>query len=124
MSHTWTCRHCGAKMEKQYLNKEPVITRGRKALLIRRRCVNYRPFRDWFLGKHSSYGDSGNMVEWAEGDQITFIAGAYCSCGSFWRARAATSENIGKAAYNWAEEHLTRCAYVPAVTIMQMSEVE
>lgn len=54
---------------------------------------------------------------------VIFIAGAYCSCGSFWIARAATSGSIGKAAHNWAKEHLVRCAYAPAVTIMEMSEV-
>ncbi len=36
MSYTWTCR-CGAAMEKQYLNKEQAIVRGRKAVFIRYR---------------------------------------------------------------------------------------
>ena len=65
MSYTWTCR-CGAAMEKQYLNKAPVVVRGRKVLLIRMRCVNYRPFRDFFLGKHNTYGDTSNLVDWVE----------------------------------------------------------
>ena len=69
ISKVWTCHHCGGKMEKQYLNKGPVSTRGRKALLIRMRCVNYRPFRDWFLGNHESVGDTGNMFEWVDGGQ-------------------------------------------------------
>ena len=55
-------------MEKQYLDKGPVVTRGRQALLIRMRCVNYRPFRDFFLGKHQTVGDEGNLFEWAGGD--------------------------------------------------------
>ncbi len=54
---------CGAEMETTYLNKKPIIVRGRKARLIRQRCVNYRPFRDFFLGKHNTYGDSGNLCE-------------------------------------------------------------
>ncbi len=66
MSEAWKCRCCGAEMEKQYLNKEPITIRGRKAVLIKMRCVNYIPFLDWFLGKHESVGDTGNLVEWAE----------------------------------------------------------
>ncbi len=65
MSYSWICK-CGAKMEKQHLNKEPIFTQGRKAVLIRIRCVNYRPFRDLFLGKHNTYGDTGNLMDWVE----------------------------------------------------------
>ena len=69
MSKNWPCYHCGAEMEKQYLNKKLVMTRGRKVRLIRLRCVNYRPFRDWFLGKHQTIGDEGNLFEWINGGQ-------------------------------------------------------
>ena len=65
MSENGTCR-CGAEMKTTYLNKKPIITQGRKARLIRQRCVNYRPFRDFFLGKHNTYGDTGNLVDWVE----------------------------------------------------------
>ena len=58
-------------------------------------------------------------AEWCS--QISFMAGAYCSCGSFRFVRGDRKE-ISITNRAWANEHLIRCAYVPAITIIEMSE--
>ncbi len=53
--------------------------------------------------------------------QISFMAGAYCSCGSYRFVRGDRKE-ISATNRTWANEHLIWCAYVPAITIIEMSE--
>lgn len=55
------CKGCGTLMETRHIENSEFLKDGRPAILIRIRCPSYRRFRDYFLGRHSSYGDTFNL---------------------------------------------------------------